>query len=561
MKTFLILMLIIILGGFLRLYSLDKVPVALNGDEAAFGYNAFSILNTGKDEHGQRLPFIFKSFGDYKPPVFVYLLVPFVWLLGLTELTVRLPIAITGIFLIVLTYLISNKLIKIEWVSLISAFLVAISSWAIQFSRAAWEASLALFFTTLAVYLFILGVKRRLFFYFAIIFFVVAFYSYHAQKIVVPLLFISMLLIYREDLKKDIKRIFIAAALLLISAIPAFIELTDISGQSRARGSLITDYITSPTLKKTFEDDYLKIKEPNDNLYSFIFHFSPVLPINDILNKAYAYISPANLFIYGDEVGRHGVEDFGVLYQVEVLFIIFGVVYLIRDGMWSKKTYLVLITWLVIGLIPAMITRDRFHSIRSLVALPPLYILEGFGFYQLLKLALSTEWYVYKRKFIIVLIGTLLVVVLLTNLGRFILSYFIYTPIERAGWWQYGYKQVVLAVVKHQDRFNEVVIDVPRLYGNPYIFFLFYQSYDPAKYNQTVRREDDLNHRVTAVYSFDKYKFRDIYWPKDRLRQKTLYIGTDKSLPLQDINDKNMKLLDEIKMPNQEVVFRVVETL
>ncbi|KKQ38117.1 MAG: hypothetical protein US53_C0001G0022 [Candidatus Woesebacteria bacterium GW2011_GWA1_37_7] len=51
-----ILLLIILLAAFLRFWKLGSYP-ALNADEAAIGYNAYSLLETGKDEHGnfQRL--------------------------------------------------------------------------------------------------------------------------------------------------------------------------------------------------------------------------------------------------------------------------------------------------------------------------------------------------------------------------------------------------------------------------------------------------------------------------------------------------------------------------
>jgi len=72
------LMAVLLLAAALRLWSLASVPPHLTPDEAALGYNAYSILKTGRDEHGQFLPIIFKSFGDYKPGLFIYLTIPFV---------------------------------------------------------------------------------------------------------------------------------------------------------------------------------------------------------------------------------------------------------------------------------------------------------------------------------------------------------------------------------------------------------------------------------------------------------------------------------------------------
>jgi 4-amino-4-deoxy-L-arabinose transferase-like glycosyltransferase len=88
------LLAIICVAALLRFYHLSTVPPHLTPDEASLGYNAYSILKTGKDEYGQSLPIIFKSFGDYKPGLYVYATVPFVAVFGLNEFAVRAASAI-----------------------------------------------------------------------------------------------------------------------------------------------------------------------------------------------------------------------------------------------------------------------------------------------------------------------------------------------------------------------------------------------------------------------------------------------------------------------------------
>jgi hypothetical protein len=147
-------------------------------------------------------------------------------------------------------------------------------------------------------------------------------------------------------------------------------------------------------------------------------------------------------------------------------------------------------------------------------------------------------------------------------LGRFLLSYFIYNPIEQAGWWQYGYKEMVFTVKSNQDRFDKVVVDVPPEYGNPHIFFMYYLGINPLEYNKTVDREDDEKNKVSAVHGFGKYEFREINWPSDRKIQKTLFVGVNKSIPKTDINEnEGMRLIKDIKLPDGvTTIFRVVET-
>ena len=90
------LLIVFSLGLFLRLFRLDRYPAGFTPDEAAQGYSAYSILKTGKDEWGKPFPLNLRSFGDFKPPLQTYLIIPSVFLLGLNELAVRLPNALIG---------------------------------------------------------------------------------------------------------------------------------------------------------------------------------------------------------------------------------------------------------------------------------------------------------------------------------------------------------------------------------------------------------------------------------------------------------------------------------
>src|SRR5687768_12237216 len=91
-----LLVVIMIVAAILRLWKLGSIPPGLTPDEASLGYNAYSILKTGRDEYGQLFPTVFKSFGDYKPGLYTYAVIPFVALFGLNEWTVRLPSALAG---------------------------------------------------------------------------------------------------------------------------------------------------------------------------------------------------------------------------------------------------------------------------------------------------------------------------------------------------------------------------------------------------------------------------------------------------------------------------------
>src|SRR3989338_344065 len=88
-----ILIPVILLAAVLRFYQLGQNPPSLDWDETAHGYNAYSILKTGRDEYGYKFPLYFRSFDDYKPPIYTYLVVPAVAIFGLNDFAVRFPSA------------------------------------------------------------------------------------------------------------------------------------------------------------------------------------------------------------------------------------------------------------------------------------------------------------------------------------------------------------------------------------------------------------------------------------------------------------------------------------
>jgi len=94
-KTFWLLSAIVLLGAAARFSGLESLPPSLNWDEVSHGYNAYSLFKTGGDEWGVTLPAIFRAFGDYKLPVYIYATVLSEVLFGLTATGVRFFSVIT----------------------------------------------------------------------------------------------------------------------------------------------------------------------------------------------------------------------------------------------------------------------------------------------------------------------------------------------------------------------------------------------------------------------------------------------------------------------------------
>src|SRR6185437_13530166 len=107
-------LLIVILGFFLRFIDVSQNPPGLYIYEASIGYNAYTILTTGKDEYGIPHPLWFRSFGDYKLPVYIYSVAGAMSIFGKTEFAVRIPSILSGTLTIVFFYLFLKKLLELE---------------------------------------------------------------------------------------------------------------------------------------------------------------------------------------------------------------------------------------------------------------------------------------------------------------------------------------------------------------------------------------------------------------------------------------------------------------
>src|SRR5579884_1813478 len=138
-----LLVLIILLGAFLRLVNLSGNPKSLYGDELTLVYDTYSILQTGHDSTGAAHPLTF-TMGAGRPGGYIYFSLPFVALFGPTVLGVRSLSALSGIAIIFLMFLLGEELFSKE-VGLLAAFLTAVSPWDIALSRAGFEAHFALF--------------------------------------------------------------------------------------------------------------------------------------------------------------------------------------------------------------------------------------------------------------------------------------------------------------------------------------------------------------------------------------------------------------------------------
>ncbi len=534
------LVLILLLGGLLRAYQIGSNPPGLTWDEASFGYNAYSILKTGKDEYGNFLPLQLKSFGDYKPAVYTYLSIPFIATLGLTETAVRLPNVILGTLTILMVYLLVNLLFKNKFLALACALMMAISPYAIQFSRPAYEVSTALFFNISAAYFFVRGLKKPQFFILSALFFGLSLFTYQASRLFVPLIVLALVITNIKELKLSK---FLVASGVTLAVFMALAGLLIILFHQSNRIAA-TSYFKYADNRATIS--LAKQESPNgySNLGFQILHGDWFYNIRGLGEHYLIYFSPSILFVNGDYDLRHKVPDLGVLYYISAVLIPLGLVLAFK-----KKESKIILLWLLIAPLPAVLSRDLINFQRAFNLSLPLSVLEGFGLYFLVKYLLTLP----KVKSSI-----LLSIVSLVILGNFLIyldRYFVHGPKELSRGWLYGYKEVMLGLAP--EKYQQVIMT--DFYKQPYIFYLFYKQYPPEKFQKQAVL-DQPTADVGEIKRIDNIEFRHVYFPDDRNLKNTLLIGIEDELPDNDVKGaQGSQLIGQINFLDQTPAFRIVE--
>lgn len=490
MNNKLILLSILFLGAVLRFIYLSDVPPSLSHDEVAIGYNAWSILKTGRDEYGHKFPLLFQSFDDYKLPGMVYSTIPSLAIFGLNEIGVRFPSAFFGTTAIIVFYFLLKELlgnqtvglskkIKVEKAAIISVFF-AFSIWHINFSRQSFESNGALFFFMLGVLFLLRFLRFKKDILWSSIFFAVSLYFYYHVRIIIPSVLLAFLITYRKNVFTNFRTVLIACFIGISVLVPILPSMLSNGGFAR----ISTVSVVNDTLYIQKQDKYSRIIADNDTLYNRILYNRRIALIQTMIDNYIKNLSPRYIFL-------DGTGPLGLLFLFELPFFLFGFFVLFRIQSSIKWIFIV---WFLSTLVVGALTTDQPNPLRTLPNAPMFALLSGLGFVGILDFIKN---YNYKIAFTI-FIG----VVFLISFIQFARIYFVSYPRQNSLHFGDGYKQIVKYLMMHQENYERIYIS--GFYWRPYIFTLFWSKYDPSTY-QNVGSKDH----------FGKYYFGKAMWDKE----------------------------------------------
>lgn len=535
MKTKIILISIIILGFIMRFWQIESAPPGINRDEAAIGYTAYSISQTGRDEYGIHYPISIKSFGDWKLPLYIYLdIIPVKWS-NLSELSVRFPSIFFGTLTILMVYLLSKQIFKDNYssvkLSLLAAFLLAVSPWHIHFSRVASEANISVFLISTGLFLFFRGFQSNIFLLLSSFVFSLSLYTYHSSHIFLPLLSLILIFILYKK-KKELKKIFIFLLPFFIFGSIIFANTYNTADKTKISG---LSYLSDAS------SIYNKIVLPRFDHPSYssitagIFHNKVLFMAEKVIQGYIRGFSPEFLFIQGGGNNQHNIPDFGNLMLWEAPFIAIGIYYLFHKR--YRWRYL-LLYWLLISPVAASITKDAPHSARMLAILPLPHILSAIGLFELVQAVTRTNL---KR-----LVVFILSVMFILNFSMFMDRYFIHFPKIRETFWGGGYRELVKKMASQSDNYREIIMDRPNY--SPYIYYLFYNQVDPGYFQNNVFRYPEDREGFQHIKSIGNITFKQINWAEELLIPGNLLVSWVESTPTGATNSST--LVDKLLLNN-----------
>lgn len=518
MTTKLIITFLIIITLFTRFYQLETVPNHLGNDEISIAYDAYSIIRTGRDEHGNYLPLSFQSHNTYKAPLYGYLTAPLTLILPNTATTVRLPSALAGSLTVLVLGLLVLEMTGNLSLSLISSGFLATNPWHIYASRTALESNLSLLFLTLGIYLFLLGVKRsqNQFFLLTSVFnLALSMYAYHTEWVITPLIFAFLVLSFRP------KRTLLLAAIFLLLASPLFFDYYSRLGTSaRANTELLW--------QETFLKRELEKLPPLEKLRA----------ITKTATENYLdHLSPKILFFDGlTLLSRDHAYQPGLFLSLSLPFFFLG---WFKLKPFRRYQYFVLFFALLSPLMPS-ITQGGINQNRYLPAVVAFTLLIAAGFY-----------FVYQKS------KPFLKIVLLSALSLsffyFWIIYLYHFPIYSAEGFQYGYQQMAEYIRPIRGQYDHIVVeprfsDFNRYVGVPHLYLSYYLAENPS--DLLTRRNDDQGTH------FGKYRITEVNWNLEEPKPKSLYLLPMGNLP----PDNLLELLVEISLPDGKPAFKIYKS-
>lgn len=515
-KTYrIIIVLLFVAAFFLRVYRLDNVPPSPSLDEVSIGYNAYSIAKTGMDEYKTRLPIVLRAYDDWRPGLYVYLVSAMVPFFGLSMWAVRLPSMVLSLVTIYITYqtalLLGRKHKERHIAAMWTLGCISFSAWHIYISRLGHEVNLGLTLFTVGAYALchFVVTRKTQGLYWAAVFLALSLYGYQSEKAIIPVFLGASLIGGWKQFLGAKKHAVYALIIFVLCAAYAVVLTVSPEGMTRIRGTSAVS-ADSPIMVQA-RLDHAKAVGQGNRLAALVTS-RPVTALRVISSNYLMHFSPLWLFS-GSQSESHKVPYMGLLYWWQGILILAGVWYMRHKV--PREVFWIIIAWMLSAPVPAALTTQAPHAMRTLTAVVPLMICAGFGSYAITKHKYAKLW----------IAGILL----LHTIGAsvFVKNYFTVFPREQSDSFQYAMAETIKYVQNNEASYRSIVFSNEGALYQSYMFFLYYTKMDPRLYfhHGGTRSGGYAESHIIGKYSFRKI---DLHEP---LLPEVLYLYDANSIP------------------------------
>lgn len=500
-----------------------EFPVQLNHDEITQLYDAISVAQTGRDIYGNFLPTIFESIHDFKPPFYTYATVIVYFLIGGSELTIKIPGIFFGILIIPAIFWFTFQLFKNRTISYFAAFITAISPFEIFFARKGFENGAGIFFMLIGFSALInyLEKKNKLaWLYLGIFSLAFGMYTYFSHALIIPLLIGSFIFIYRNKFKQiSLKKYYLPVFTFSLLLVPlALIILLNPGSRYRSQTVFIGQDVNL--------GEKLSFVGKADNIFDFVLYYKTNLDF--IFYRYLDQFNPEYLFLNGLDFTNQGPIGMGPLHLLQFPLILLGLIFIQRKIAYHQKLFIY--SWIVIGVLPSSVTFEPHSPHRIIMVFTMLNIISAVGLYWLVELFKKFQKINFIAAGSTVLILSLLFVF---NFLYFVHMYFVNLPFEKSQQIHYPFKQVAEFAWSEYNNFDQIIFDplfgesAPVIGTAAHYYFAYYGNYPPAKF----QREYRIGSKEREVL-FGKFSIRKVDMRKDRELKNVLIIASPWSWPV-----------------------------
>jgi 4-amino-4-deoxy-L-arabinose transferase-like glycosyltransferase len=511
-REIIILLIVILIGVFLRFYQFGSNPASLYWDEAAIALDAYSIGEHGQDIHG--LPYlqaILASYGDFKAPILIYLASLSVKIFGMSALAIRLPVALFSVLSIYLVYLLAKELLNFNEVlakryklmPLLAALMVSISPWSVHFGRIAFESSLSVAFLLLALLFFLKAVNKRSgYFLISTLFAVLATYTYYSLRAIIPLFFLALLITFFKEIKHQKVWLILAMSLFVFLIIPIFRSPYYEASQAYR---LNNNNLIHPTQAIAESSQYLE--KYHSSFFAKIFYHRYLFMARDFLINMSTHFDPQFLFLKGDSNLRQHSGYLGEFFLVTLPFYVWGI-FLLFKNLRSKLAWFLLF-FMILAPIPASLVYEVPHASRAIYLFVPFSILIAWGL---------NEAYLLKNKIFLSLVLPLIVI----NALIYYSDYFNHYVKRSSQAWLYSYNQLAIYLKDHYQEYSDIEISEYYWFPDIFIYYHFPELLNKRKHKQDLALENPLP-LLLDTNAKTKKKAKFIYY-KDEVPKGFMFI-------------------------------------